>query len=62
MSTTLEALVTGMIWGAIGRRVTGWAVTVPSYGTDALRGELVIRTPEGAELLITVTETRGPTK
>jgi hypothetical protein len=62
--TTHEALTLGIAWGALVRTVgteNGWAVTIPSYGSDDEHAAAVavLRTPSGVELLVTVTETRS---
>jgi len=67
--TTLEALVAGMIWGALERSGlgtdTGGTVEVPGFpfpedGTEAPAPIVILRTKGGAEVLITITETRTP--
>jgi hypothetical protein len=63
--TSHEALVCGIVWGALTRTVEAehkWSVDMPGYGKDAATAPavVVLRTPSGVELLVTVTETRTP--
>lgn len=62
--TSHEALVLGIVWGALARTVEAnhaWTVDIPGYGPDveAVPAVVVLRAPSGVELLVTVT-TRRP--
>jgi hypothetical protein len=61
--TALEAFVTGMIWGELTRTKLG-EVGFEECPPSALDGTglpvVILRTKGGAELLVTVTETRKP--
>jgi hypothetical protein len=58
--TSHEALVLGVVWGALARTVEadhGWTIEIPGYGPtcETAPAEIVLRTPSGVELLVTVT-------
>lgn len=60
--TPTEALVTGMICGTLATRLDelGWHLDVPGYAEGDPAPIVVIRTPSGVEVLVTITETRTP--
>ena len=60
--TRAEAFLTGMICGTLAKRLDelGWHLDVPGYAEGDPAPLIVIRTPSGTELLVTVTETRTP--
>lgn len=64
MSTTLEMLVTGIIAGTLAMRLDelGWRLEVPGYAEGEAEARIVLCTPSGFEVLVTVTETRTPPK